>query len=196
MRRSLLLFSVLVGLSSCVQHPLVESQAEKRWSEWLPGFTWVVEGPDERREIAQLVGAGPGASVYERRVDLNEDGKEDSIVTIGRGEGSGARAWRTVLTTYVFLGSERGSFGGAFRNARLWFKLTTLDSLATVKYGDTVTRRVFRLRREDEKWVIGVTEYVYEAGPGDGASRCLALKSVNTSESLLSAFIERSNEHS
>src|SRR6202012_5789979 len=121
--RTLLALCCLFALSSCAD---VRSRVESQATVWLPTIEWPASLDDyERRTILKMCGVKDARRIWITTMDLDNDGKEDCVVTIALPEGIGAR-WRSQHSiTYVFRGGHIGAFGMQWENATLWFSLLT-----------------------------------------------------------------------
>ena len=108
-------------------------------------------------------------------MDLDGDGNEDAIITLSSEPEKGPRWQKVIQATYVFRGASRGSFGGAFSTATLWFSLNTGYDLRRVEYSDEQTRRTFVLHSKEDGWHAEVRTYSYDSGEGEASSRCMHL---------------------
>jgi hypothetical protein len=140
--------------------------------EPLPALTWPVTDKDDLAQVLKACGVKSASAAWLNCIDLDGDGKEDAVVTLALEPQNGPRWGKSVRATYVFRGTTRGSFGGAFSTATFWFSLNTGCALDHVEYGDQETRKTFSLCKVNEQWQVEVRTYYYETGPGDGTSRC------------------------
>jgi hypothetical protein len=126
-----------------------------------------------RQQILQKCGVKAAEKIWIRTADLDQDGKEDCIVTIELPELKGARATAYRSVTYVFRGGNVGAFGFLWENATLWFSLVTYEGLYNVRNGDEETIRQFSLLRRGGKWLVRCEDHEYGNDGGDSSARLM-----------------------
>jgi len=143
-------------------------------TEWLPTIGVPLPLPEseyERQQILKKCGLAASEQIWVRHMDVNRDGKEDSVVTIALPEEIGAY-WRNQRSlTYVLPGEYDGAFTGNWERTTIWFSLVTYEGQTHVRYGDSETIRQFSVFRRKGVWYVHVREQEYESGAGEASER-------------------------
>jgi hypothetical protein len=163
------------GLLGCATTPTTHSRPDA--TEWFPTLDATFAVDDlSRQEILQKCGVKEAATFWTRALDLDQDGKEDCIVTIALPEVKGPYWTGFRSVTYVFRGGNEGAFNSGWNAATLWFSLVTYQGLMHARYGDSQTIRQFSLLRRDGQWLVKGEEHEYGNEGGDALTRLMKRK--------------------
>jgi len=169
-----LFFSFLFGL--CMTGVIASQDQcphESHSTEWLPSLGWPVTDRSTLESMSKAATVDEAVVVYRRNIDLDGDGKEDSIVTFVLPANKGPYWTERESLTCVFRGTEDGAFSGSYKRSMLWFSLVTLQRLDHVRQGDKETRRLFSLSHGPRGWQIRINEYRYGNRGGDRSTRAM-----------------------
>ena len=176
-RKKPCVLAVVGGLlltSSCA---LNRPQAESGSTEWLPTLGPAARLEDaQRQEILEKCGVTHAELVWIRTIDLDQDQKEDCVVTLALPPENGA-SWRNFRSlTYVFRGGTMGGFDPQWKTATLWFSLVTYERQDRARLGDVETIRQFSVFRRGKKWYATIREHEYGNDGGEARDRLMALR--------------------
>jgi len=146
-------------------------------SEWLPNIDVPVVLEPAVLDLIPIPGIKSAAHIWIRHLDLDNDGKEDSVASVASLPEMGPY-WRNYRwVTYVFRGTHKGAFlsYGALE-ATLWFSIVTREAQDHVHYGDTETRRIFRIVQENGQWMAEIQQFAYGNSGGEAGERLMSLK--------------------
>ena len=131
------------------------------------------------RDSIPIPGIMDASHVWIRSLDLDKDGKEDSVVAMASPPEAGPY-WRNFRSvTYIFRGKQKGRFRGySDSEASLWFSVVTRQAQYHVHYGDSEVRRIFCVVRQEDRWLVEIGEFVY--GNSGGEDRLMSLKSKDS----------------
>lgn len=149
-------------------------------SEWLPSISEPVHLEHAVLRLVPVPGITNAPAVWIRHLDLDSDGKEDSVVTSRIPDELGPYWINRRSVTYVFRGGEAGAFG-SYAKAEPWFFVVTYEALFHVRYGDKETRRLFSVSKEAGQWVVTVKQYEYGNDGGEARDRLMSLRKITTS---------------
>ena len=154
-----------------------QPHAELQSSEWLPTIQQAVSLEDtERNEILRRCGVTSADQIWIRTLDVDQDNKEDCVVTVALPPQIGPY-WRNYRSlTYVFRGENVGTFGHHWKGATLWFSLVTYEGQDHVRYGDSQTIRQFSVLRRNGRWCVSIREHEYKNDGGEAGRRVAKLK--------------------
>lgn len=163
---------IALTLAGCV------STATSR-SEWLPSISEPLQfDPGVLRDIP-VPGITNAPTVWVRNLDLDSDGREDSVVTVKAPRELGPYWINYKSVTYVFRGTETGAFSN-YRTAIPWFFVVTHEEQMHVRYGDSQTRRLFSLAEQKREWTVTVTQYEYGNEGGESRDRLMSQRKTST----------------
>ena len=191
--RTLIAVCSLFAIASCT---IVKPGVGITCAIWLPTIEYPASLDDyERQTILKMCGVKDARRIWITTMDLDQDGKEDCVVTIALPEGIGAR-WRTQRSiTYVFRGGNIGAFGLQWEKATLWFSLVTYEGLENVPNGDDETIRQFSICRRNGKWCISVRENEYGNDGGEASMRLMEFRRSSSWTKLPSEIPPASPEY-
>lgn len=146
--------------------------------DWFPRLTTPTSAVEfDQKLFNQLTGNKIiPAEIWQDIVDVDGDGREDTVVTLEAGESGGPRWHSHSWTTFVLKGEQDVGEVFELRRSRLWFSLSTMSHLDHVVYGDEEIRRQFRLCREGPSWKVKIRDVQYANEGGDAASRGMRLR--------------------
>ena len=148
-------------------------------SEWLPSISEPIKfEPGVPRHIP-VPGITNSPAVWVRKLDLDGDGKEDSVVTVQAPPEFGHYCINYKSVTYVFRGAENGGLC-SYRTAIPWFSVVTHEEQMNVRHGNTQTRRLFSLSKAKGLWIVTVKEYEYGTNDGDAGDRVMSPRKTTT----------------
>lgn len=184
-RAAIVSCGLLVSTSCTITQPRAESHS----SEWLPTINHAASLEDtERNEILRQCGVSSADQIWIRTLDLDQDNKEDCVVTVALPPEIGPY-WRNYRSlTCVFRGGNVGAFGRHWKDAKLWFSLVTFEGQDHVRYGDSETIRQFSVLRRNGKWCVSIHEHEYGNDGGEARDR-LARFRRSSSWTVLAAEI-------
>jgi hypothetical protein len=157
---------------------------ETNEAEWLPSISEPVRLEPAVLELIPIPGITNAPAIWIRNLDLDADGKEDSVLTVKIADELGPYWINYKAVTYVFRGDHTGAFGG-YRTAFPWFYVVTYEGQMHVRYGDSQTRRLFSVSEQQGQWVVAVKQYEYGNSGGEAGDRLMTLRKTKaTSVSL------------
>jgi hypothetical protein len=170
---------VLTGvLSGCCTTANRQTGLTANGSEWLPSVDVPVVLEPAVLDLIPIPGIKAAAHIWIRYLDLDNDGKEDSVVSVASLPEMGPY-WRNYRwVTYVFRGTHKGVFSSyGATEATLWFSVVTREAQDHVRYGDTETRRIFRIVQENGQWMAEIQQFAYGNSGGEAGERLMSPKS-------------------
>ena len=170
---------VLTGvLSGCSTIANRQAGLMANRSEWLPSMDVPVVLEPAVLDLIPIPEIKSASHIWIRSLDLDNDGKADSVVTVAFPPEMGPY-WRNYRwVTYVFRGTHKGAFSGyGATEATLWFSIVSREEQDHVRYGDTETRRIFRIVEENGQWMAEIQQFAYGISGGEAGERLMYLKS-------------------
>jgi hypothetical protein len=132
---------ILLNLAVVLTGVLSGCSTMANGSEWLPSMDIPVVLEPAVLDSIPIPDIKSASHIWIRSLDLDNDGKADSVVTVAFPPELGPY-WRNYRwVTYVFRGTHKGAFlSYGAHEATLWFSIVTREAQDHVRSGDTETR--------------------------------------------------------